>query len=78
MTSARWIATEAHAWSSVTYRPFVGDTRGRGVMKSIAAPIVGGVITSTFYVLIQVPVFFAVMKERALCAGTLTAKTCAE
>jgi hypothetical protein len=29
MTSARGIATEAHAWSSVTYRPFVGDRRGR-------------------------------------------------
>jgi len=35
-------------------------------MKPIAAPIVGGMITSTIHVLILVPVFFAVMKERAL------------
>jgi copper/silver efflux system protein len=41
------------------------------VMKPIAAPIVGGMITSTIHVLILVPVFFAVMKERALRAGTL-------
>jgi Cu(I)/Ag(I) efflux system membrane protein CusA/SilA len=47
---------------------------GSDVMKPIAAPIVGGMITSTIHVLILVPVFFAVMKERALRAGTLTAK----
>jgi Cu(I)/Ag(I) efflux system membrane protein CusA/SilA len=40
-------------------------------MKPIAAPIVGGMITSTIHVLILVPVFFAIMKERALGAGTL-------
>jgi copper/silver efflux system protein len=40
-------------------------------MKSIAAPIVGGMITSTIHVLILVPVFFALMKERALRRGTL-------
>jgi Cu(I)/Ag(I) efflux system membrane protein CusA/SilA len=34
-------------------------------MKPIAAPIVGGMITSTMHVLILVPVFFAIMKERA-------------
>jgi AcrB/AcrD/AcrF family len=44
---------------------------GSGVMKPIAAPIVGGMITSTIHVLILVPVFFAVMKERALRRGTL-------
>jgi Cu(I)/Ag(I) efflux system membrane protein CusA/SilA len=48
---------------------------GADVMKPIAAPIVGGMITSTIHVLILVPVFFAVMKERALRAGTLTIKT---
>jgi Cu(I)/Ag(I) efflux system membrane protein CusA/SilA len=32
------------------------------VMKPIAAPIVGGMITSTIHVLILVPVFFALMK----------------
>ena len=41
------------------------------VMKPIAAPIVGGMITSTIHVLILVPVFFALMKERALRYGTL-------
>jgi Cu(I)/Ag(I) efflux system membrane protein CusA/SilA len=44
---------------------------GSDVMKPIAAPIVGGMITSTIHVLILVPVFFAIMKERALKRGTL-------
>ena len=39
---------------------------GSDVMKPIAAPIVGGMITSTVHVLILVPVFFVLMKERAL------------
>jgi Cu(I)/Ag(I) efflux system membrane protein CusA/SilA len=43
-------------------------------MKPIAAPIVGGMITSTIHVLILVPVFFALMKERALRHGTLQPK----
>jgi copper/silver efflux system protein len=44
---------------------------GADVMKPIAAPIVGGMITSTIHVLILVPVFFALMKERALRRGKL-------
>jgi Cu(I)/Ag(I) efflux system membrane protein CusA/SilA len=44
---------------------------GADVMKPIAAPIVGGMITSTVHVLILVPVFFVLMKERALRRGTL-------
>jgi Cu(I)/Ag(I) efflux system membrane protein CusA/SilA len=44
---------------------------GSDVMKPIAAPIVGGMITSTINVLILVPVFFVLMKERALRHGTL-------
>lgn len=44
---------------------------GSDVMKPIAAPIVGGMITSTIHVLILVPVFFAMMKGRALRKGTL-------
>jgi Cu(I)/Ag(I) efflux system membrane protein CusA/SilA len=43
---------------------------GSDVMKPIAAPIVGGMITSTIHVLILVPVFFVLMKERALRRGT--------
>jgi Cu(I)/Ag(I) efflux system membrane protein CusA/SilA len=43
-------------------------------MKPIAAPIVGGMITSTIHVLILMPVFFVMMKERALKrAASLTA-----
>jgi Cu(I)/Ag(I) efflux system membrane protein CusA/SilA len=44
---------------------------GSDVMKPIAAPIVGGMITSTIHVLILVPVFFALMKGRALRHGNL-------
>jgi Cu(I)/Ag(I) efflux system membrane protein CusA/SilA len=44
---------------------------GSDVMKPIAAPIVGGMLTSTIHVLILVPVFFAVLKERSLHRGTL-------
>ena len=44
---------------------------GSDVMKPMAAPLVGGMITSTIHVLILVPVFFALMKERALRRGTL-------
>lgn len=45
---------------------------GSDVMKPIAAPIVGGMVTSTIHVLILVPVFFAMIKERALRRGALT------
>jgi Cu(I)/Ag(I) efflux system membrane protein CusA/SilA len=51
---------------------------GSDVMKPIAAPIVGGMITSTVHVLILVPVFFVMMKERALKRGTLTARNMAD
>ena len=44
---------------------------GSDVMKPIAAPIVGGMITSTIHVLILVPVFFVMMKTRALRHGSL-------
>ncbi len=39
---------------------------GSDVMKPIAAPIVGGMITSTINVLILVPVFFVMMKARTM------------
>ena len=44
---------------------------GSDVMKPIATPIVGGMITSTIHVLILVPVFFVMMKERAFRNGKL-------
>jgi Cu(I)/Ag(I) efflux system membrane protein CusA/SilA len=47
---------------------------GSDVMKPIAAPIVGGMITSTIHVLILVPVFFVMMKERTLRADRLHPK----
>ncbi|HEV2401141.1 MAG TPA: efflux RND transporter permease subunit, partial [Candidatus Sulfotelmatobacter sp.] len=42
---------------------------GSDVMKPIAAPIVGGMVTSTIHVLILVPVFFLLLKRRALRKG---------
>lgn len=39
---------------------------GSDVMKPIAAPIVGGMITSTIHVLILVPVFFLLIKRREI------------
>jgi Cu(I)/Ag(I) efflux system membrane protein CusA/SilA len=44
---------------------------GADVMKPIAAPIIGGMITSTIHVLIITPVIFAIMKRSALRRGTL-------
>ena len=48
-----------------------GSGIGADVMKPIAAPIVGGMVTSTIHVLILVPVFFALLKERSLRQGAL-------
>jgi Cu(I)/Ag(I) efflux system membrane protein CusA/SilA len=45
---------------------------GSDVMKPIAAPIIGGMITSTIHVLIITPVIFYIMKIRALRQGRLT------
>ena len=49
-------------WSSGT---------GSEVMRPIATPIVGGMITSTIHVLLVTPVIFFLMKERARRRGTL-------
>jgi len=46
---------------------------GSDVMKPIAAPIIGGMITSTIHVLIITHVIFYIMKLRALRRGTLRA-----
>ncbi|HEV2396274.1 MAG TPA: CusA/CzcA family heavy metal efflux RND transporter [Candidatus Sulfotelmatobacter sp.] len=48
---------------------------GSDVMKPIAAPIVGGMITSTVHVLILVPVFFSLLKRHALRKGELHNQT---
>jgi Cu(I)/Ag(I) efflux system membrane protein CusA/SilA len=44
---------------------------GADIMQPIAAPIVGGMITSTVHVLVITPIIFALMKLRALRRGTL-------
>ncbi len=44
---------------------------GSDVMKPIAAPIIGGMVTSTIHVLIITPVIFYIMKMRALRKGRL-------
>ena len=48
---------------------------GADVMKPIAAPIIGGMITSTVHVLIITPVIFYIMKCRELRRGTLRPST---
>jgi len=45
------------------------------VMKPIAAPIVGGMVTSTIAVMILVPILFTMLKERAFRYGTLQPKS---
>ena len=59
--------------SVVMHRATITD-----VVKPIAAPIVGGMVTSTIHVLILVPVFFALMKERALRRDTLRPSSASE
>jgi Cu(I)/Ag(I) efflux system membrane protein CusA/SilA len=44
---------------------------GSDIMKPIAAPIIGGMVTSTVHVLVITPVIFYIMKVRALRRGTL-------
>ncbi len=44
---------------------------GSEVMRPIAAPIVGGMITSTIHVLLVTPVIFFLMKERSRKRGAL-------
>lgn len=48
---------------------------GSDVMKPIATPIVGGMVSSTIAVMILVPILFAQLKERALRQGALRAST---
>lgn len=44
---------------------------GADVMQPLAAPMIGGLITSTIHVLVVTPVLFSYMKERALKKGKL-------
>ena len=49
-------------WSSGT---------GSDIMKPIAAPIIGGIVTSAAHVLIVTPILFMIMKESSLRRGTM-------
>lgn len=44
---------------------------GADVMQPLAAPMIGGLITSSIHVLIVTPILFSYMKERALKKGRL-------
>ncbi len=44
---------------------------GADVMKPVAAPMIGGLITSAIHVLVVTPILFSYMKERALKKGKL-------
>jgi Cu(I)/Ag(I) efflux system membrane protein CusA/SilA len=44
---------------------------GADVMQPLAAPMIGGLITSTIHVLVVTPILFTWMKERALKKGKL-------
>ena len=44
---------------------------GSDVMKPIAAPMIGGLITSAIHVLVVTPILFTYMKERSLRKGKL-------
>jgi len=46
-----------------------GDGTGASVMKRIAAPMVGGMISSTVLTLVVIPAVYSVWKERGLLAG---------
>jgi Cu(I)/Ag(I) efflux system membrane protein CusA/SilA len=45
---------------------------GSDVMKPIAVPLIGGMVTSTIHVLLVTPVIFLMMKKRDLRLGRLT------
>ncbi len=51
---------------------------GSDVMKPIAAPIVGGMISSTLSVMVLVPILFTMIKEHALRRGTLSGDSAAD
>jgi Cu(I)/Ag(I) efflux system membrane protein CusA/SilA len=44
---------------------------GSDVMKPIAVPLIGGMVTSTIHVLLVTPIIFLIMKKRDLARGRL-------
>ena len=65
-------------WRHFELRPLERWSTGVGsdIMKPIAAPIIGVMVTSTIHVPIITPVIFYLMKTRALRRGTLRAQEC--
>ncbi|MFA6455218.1 MAG: CusA/CzcA family heavy metal efflux RND transporter [Bacteroidota bacterium] len=60
------------ACSMVGLIPIMWSTgAGSDVMKPLTAPMIGGLFTSAVHVLVVTPVFFVMMKERALRKGKL-------
>ncbi|MBI2619957.1 MAG: efflux RND transporter permease subunit [Ignavibacteriales bacterium] len=59
--------------SLIALMPIMWSTGvGADVMKPLAAPLIGGLITSAIHVLVVTPVLFSYMKESALKKGSLT------
>ena len=51
--------------------PIMWSTRtGAEVMKPLAAPVIGGMVSSLLHILIVTPVIFAWLREREMCKGT--------
>jgi len=46
-----------------------GTGTGASVMKRIAAPMIGGMVSSTLLTLIVVPAIWSLVRERGLAAG---------
>jgi copper/silver efflux system protein len=55
-----------------------GSGAGASVMKRIAAPMVGGMVSSTILTLIVIPAIYSLWKEREVRAGATEATTLAE
>lgn len=71
------LMTVVAVWA--TLAPLLLETGiGSDVVKPIAAPIVGGMVTSPIAVLLILPVLFAQLKEHQLRKGTLRASTARE
>jgi Cu(I)/Ag(I) efflux system membrane protein CusA/SilA len=51
---------------------------GSDIMRPIAAPMIGGLLSSAVHVLVMTPVLFYIMKRRALRKGTLKVSAMAD
>ena len=52
-----------------------GNGTGASVMKRIAAPMVGGMISSTVLTLVVIPAVYSLWKERSLAPETVPSAT---